>query len=454
MHDLEQAWDEGYRNAEILKRYTTTTMGPCQGAMCGRALSCFVATRSHDPATASPAPRTTARPPARPVTLESLAAGVHEIVDKRTSLHELHVAAGARLDRSGGWLRPFTLRRLARGVPRGARTGEPDGRRHARQVHDRRRRRERARRSLVPVPHRRPRAGALPDTSLSLDEAGYVMDDGLLARVDEHEWYLTSTSGGAGRTDARLRNFTDRLGARRARARSDGAVGCDQRGRPACARSARAAYRRPDRRSGGALLGARRRLGGRRAVSRDPNGVRGRAGVRAAPSAPSRPRAVALARRSRARVGPPSRTASTRSSCFGSRRGTSTWGRTRCPTTRPRSSACHWAVDMGKPWFVGKMALERMAALPLARRHVGLEFTGGPTDTAELRGEPLLARGRGRRAGDVGGALDRARPRDRARMGSRRSTAASPSGSSPVRERSRPSCPRPSTTRKAARMRG
>ena len=45
MHDLEQAWDEGYRNAEILKRYTTTTMGPCQGAMCGRALSCFAAER-------------------------------------------------------------------------------------------------------------------------------------------------------------------------------------------------------------------------------------------------------------------------------------------------------------------------------------------------------------------------------------------------------------------------
>ncbi|MGZ8581424.1 MAG: 2Fe-2S iron-sulfur cluster-binding protein, partial [Actinomycetota bacterium] len=45
MHDLVQAWDEGFRNAEILKRYTTTTMGPCQGAMCGRALSCFAASR-------------------------------------------------------------------------------------------------------------------------------------------------------------------------------------------------------------------------------------------------------------------------------------------------------------------------------------------------------------------------------------------------------------------------
>ena len=123
-HDLEQAWDEGFRNAEILKRYTTTTMGPCQGAMCGAALSCFAASRTRRrgrrvarttarppaPRTTArpPAPRTTARPPARPTTLETLAAGVHEIVDKRTSLHEVHVEAGARLDRSGGWLRPFT----------------------------------------------------------------------------------------------------------------------------------------------------------------------------------------------------------------------------------------------------------------------------------------------------------------------------------------------------------
>jgi sarcosine oxidase subunit alpha len=77
MHDLERAWDEGFRNAEILKRYTTTTMGPCQGAMCGRALSCFAASRTDasagDPLRGTHVPgaaRTTARPPARAVTLD------------------------------------------------------------------------------------------------------------------------------------------------------------------------------------------------------------------------------------------------------------------------------------------------------------------------------------------------------------------------------------------------
>ncbi|HVF08925.1 MAG TPA: 2Fe-2S iron-sulfur cluster-binding protein, partial [Actinomycetota bacterium] len=213
MHDLEQAWSEGYRNAEILKRYTTTTMGPCQGAMCGRAMACFVRDRAEPsaPLESNPAPpRTTARPPARPVTLETLAAGVHEIVDKRTSLHDAHVAAGARLDRSGGWLRPFTYghwREEYRAVRErvsimdvgtlGKFTLAGAG---ARELVDR----------IVPCRT----ADLTPGRTryvVVLDDAGYVMDDGLLARVGEHEWSLTTTSGGAVRTDARLRDHVDRL---------------------------------------------------------------------------------------------------------------------------------------------------------------------------------------------------------------------------------------------------
>ncbi|HSL12123.1 MAG TPA: 2Fe-2S iron-sulfur cluster-binding protein, partial [Actinomycetota bacterium] len=103
--ELAAAWAEGWRSSEILKRYTTATMGPCQGAMCGRQLARFVAERR--PSEAAPAARTTARPPARPVSLESLLGGVDEIVEKRTALHDRHVASGAHVDRSGSWLRPF-----------------------------------------------------------------------------------------------------------------------------------------------------------------------------------------------------------------------------------------------------------------------------------------------------------------------------------------------------------
>jgi sarcosine oxidase subunit alpha len=46
---------------------------------------------------------------------------------------------------------------------------------------------------------------------LALDEGGYVMDDGLLAALDDGSFYLTSTSGGADRMEAALRNWIDRL---------------------------------------------------------------------------------------------------------------------------------------------------------------------------------------------------------------------------------------------------
>ncbi len=61
------------------------------------------------------------------------------------------------------------------------------------------------------------------------------------------------------------------------------------------------------------------------------------------------------------------------------------------PDDTPAKLGMPWAVDMTKPWFVGKRALERMAELPMSRRLVGLgfEFEGGPADIAELRGEPL-----------------------------------------------------------------
>src|SRR3990170_3526372 len=94
--DLRDAWAEGWRSSEILKRYTTATMGPCQGVVCGHVFASFAA------ANAGPEPagaRTTARPPARTVPLEVLAAGVHETGTKRTSLHDRHLEMGAHLDR-------------------------------------------------------------------------------------------------------------------------------------------------------------------------------------------------------------------------------------------------------------------------------------------------------------------------------------------------------------------
>ena len=205
--DLERAWAEGYRSSELLKRYTTATMGPCQGAMCGRHLAAFAAARG---AAANAAGRTTARPLARPTPLEVLAAPVHEVIEKRTSLHDLHVEAGARIGWSGSWLRPFAY-------------GDPEEEYRA----------VRERVSLMDVGTlgkfliAGPDANALLEASfptriddlgpgrarylLALDEGGYVFDDGLLCSLGEEGWYITSTSGGADRMEAWLRDRADRL---------------------------------------------------------------------------------------------------------------------------------------------------------------------------------------------------------------------------------------------------
>ncbi len=207
VEDLYRAWDEGYRNSEILKRYTTATMGPCQGAMCGLHLACFSKKRSGGSRKAGT--RTTSRPPARPVSLETLAGAVHEVIEKRTSLHERHLAAGARLDWSGSWKRPFNygdwreeyraVRERVSLMDVGTLGKMLIGGRDARALIDR----------VFPT-----RVEDLaPGRSrylLALGEAGYVFDDGLVCALDDDRYYLTSTSGGADGMERWLREWADR----------------------------------------------------------------------------------------------------------------------------------------------------------------------------------------------------------------------------------------------------
>jgi sarcosine oxidase subunit alpha len=63
------------------------------------------------------------------------------------------------------------------------------------------------------------------------------------------------------------------------------------------------------------------------------------------------------------------------------------------PDDTPAKLGMPWAVDMGKPWFVGKVALERIDSLPQTRRLVGLEFDDASAEAAGLRGAPLTVEG-------------------------------------------------------------
>ena len=192
--DVAAAVAEGYDSVELLKRYTTVSMGPCQGKMCalnsleqaGRELGRAVADLG----------KTTSRPPVVPVTLGALAGQRMDPVQV-SPLHEWHLENGARMMVAGPWLRPEQY-------------GDP-----AEEV-----RAVRERAGLIDVSPlgklqltgpgvpglldrlyvnqwRDLRRGRVRYGIMCNDE-GVVIDDGVCARLSEEEWYMSTTSAGAG----------------------------------------------------------------------------------------------------------------------------------------------------------------------------------------------------------------------------------------------------------------
>ena len=107
-HDIEQAIDEGFADVQTLKRYTTVTMGPCQGKMCGRALAGICAAHAGPQRAGALADTyTTSRPPYQPVSLAVLA-GRERMPMKRTPLDRIHRELGATMVESGPWHRPHS----------------------------------------------------------------------------------------------------------------------------------------------------------------------------------------------------------------------------------------------------------------------------------------------------------------------------------------------------------
>lgn len=102
--DLRQGVEEGFDEIETLKRYSTFSMGPCQGRMCSRSSTelCGVAIGKDFGAVGT----TTARPPICPVPLGALA-GLEFHPVKLTSMHYKHTALTAEIMNMGVWKRPL-----------------------------------------------------------------------------------------------------------------------------------------------------------------------------------------------------------------------------------------------------------------------------------------------------------------------------------------------------------
>jgi sarcosine oxidase, subunit alpha len=191
--DMKRAVAEGFDSIELAKRYTTVTMGPCQGRLCHLPSIRFYAqaTATSEAAIGT----TTARPPWSPVALGLLAGRGHEPA-RRTALHHRHKELGARMMWTGAWRRPYAY-------------GEPAG--EVRAVHEAV--------GVIDVSTLGKLLVRGPDAVIFLErlypnrfadlklgriryavlgtDAGRIMDDGTVARIGDDEFYVTTTSTGA-----------------------------------------------------------------------------------------------------------------------------------------------------------------------------------------------------------------------------------------------------------------
>ncbi len=198
LHDLRTAIDEGFDHIETLKRYTTTTMGPCQGKMCHQAAIGICAQQTGQ--TIQETGRTTSRPPTSPVPLGALA-GPHLHPVKRTPMHVKHDELGCVWMDMGEWKRPLYY-------------GTPDSKKESVEQ-------EywavRQRVGLIDLSTLGkldvigPDAGKLLDKvytnrfsdlrvgraryGVICDEAGIILDDGTVSRLGEDHYFITTTTG-------------------------------------------------------------------------------------------------------------------------------------------------------------------------------------------------------------------------------------------------------------------
>jgi len=192
--DIRRGVQEGYDSIELCKRFTTVTMGPCQGRMCQLSSARLIAAETGQDLEQVGA--TTSRPPWSTVPMGALAGRPFE-AGKLSSIHPRHVALGARIQWAGDWRRAYDY-------------GDPEG--EALAVH--------SAAGLIDVSTLGKLLVSGPDAGRFLDmlypnrmsnlkpgrvrygvltsDAGRIMDDGTVGRLDEENFYVTTTSSGAG----------------------------------------------------------------------------------------------------------------------------------------------------------------------------------------------------------------------------------------------------------------
>ena len=190
--DLDDAIDEGFDDIQLLKRYTTAGMGPAQGKLTNLLVARHLARRRQCPA--SEVGQVTARPPAAAETLVQLASTPHPV--QYSALHREHVHLAADFMSAGVWRRPLSYcgeEREAAAVREQVGiidistlgklqiTGED-----AVVLLER----------LYTGRFQKQKPGSVR-YALMLDESGIIIDDGVVARLEQERFWITTTTGNA-----------------------------------------------------------------------------------------------------------------------------------------------------------------------------------------------------------------------------------------------------------------
>lgn len=213
--DVELAAREGYASVEHTKRYTTLGMATDQGKVSNINGLAILSGALDQPIAATGT--TTFRPPYTPLTLATIAAEAKDEAFqplRKTPIHAWHEAHGASFEPVGQWRRPYAylqgtedrhaaVHREILAVRRGVGTLDAS--------------------TLGKIVVKGPDAGRFLDMlytnmmsnlgigkcryGLMCNENGFLMDDGVVARLAEDTWLCHTTTGGADRIHGHMEDW-------------------------------------------------------------------------------------------------------------------------------------------------------------------------------------------------------------------------------------------------------
>ena len=189
--DLRDAIGEGFEDIQSLKRYSTISMGPCQGKMCLKA--CVSICAAENQKSIEEIGSTTPRSPINPVPMGALAGPGHMAV-RLTPIHHKHIEMSGNMVEVGQWKRPHSYGsphdevRAVRervGIIDVSTLGKLDVRgNHAPELMDK----------LYTHLFSNLAVGRIRYGMICSD-SGIILDDGTVTRLGETSYYVTTGSG-------------------------------------------------------------------------------------------------------------------------------------------------------------------------------------------------------------------------------------------------------------------